>query len=274
MDDTAPTISSATGINLVENSGANQTVCEIIATDDIGVSSYAISGTDAGLLSVNSSTGVVSLTANPNYETKPSYSFTVTASDAAGNASTATNVTFSITNVNDVGDFYQGGVIYYIFNSQDNGYVSGEIHGLIAAVENQGSEITWSISDDAGNNVTTGATGMAIGTGSANTDAIIAVQGTASSHAAGLARAYAGGSYTDWFLPSKYELNKMYLNKATINSTATANGGSNFSDDGYWSSTEHSYVYAWYYDFDWNVSGIARKETTYEANKVRAVRAF
>ena len=53
-----------------------------------------------------------------------------------------------------------------------------------------------------------------------------------------MAKAYAGGGYTDWFLPSKDELNLMYTNKATINTTATANGGSSFSSSWYWSSTE------------------------------------
>ena len=94
--------SGSTGINLDENSGAGQTVYTITATDAIGVDSYAIDGTDASLLSVNSSTGVVSLTADPDYETKSSYSFTVTASDAAGNTSASTTVTFSITDVDEI----------------------------------------------------------------------------------------------------------------------------------------------------------------------------
>jgi len=103
VDEVAPTItSSTTGNDLAENSGAGQTVYTIaaIANDGGTISSYAISGTDAGLLSVNASTGVVSLTADPDYETKNSYSFTVTASDAAG-TSAATAVTFSITDVDD-----------------------------------------------------------------------------------------------------------------------------------------------------------------------------
>ena len=123
-----------------------------------------------------------------------------------------------------VGDFYQGGVVFYIFVDGDTGYVAGETHGLIAAVADQSSGIRW----NKGFSFTTGATGTAIGTGSANTDAIINVQGaTETSYAAGLARAYTGGGYTDWFLPSQDELNKMYLNRATINTTAASNSGSN-----------------------------------------------
>ena len=102
VDEIAPTITSeATATNLAENSGAGQTVYTITATDDVAVTSYAIAGTDASYLSVNSSTGVVTLTANPDYEAKPSYSFTVTARDGAGNTSVAKEVTFSITDVDE-----------------------------------------------------------------------------------------------------------------------------------------------------------------------------
>ena len=100
VDDTAPVITSGeTGTNLAENSGANQDVYTITATDAVGVDSYAIAGDDASLLTLTGN--VVSLDADPDYETKSSYSFTVTATDAAGNQSAATTVTFSITDVDD-----------------------------------------------------------------------------------------------------------------------------------------------------------------------------
>ena len=102
VDIISPEITSgATGIDLDENSGSGQTIYTIIANDDVAVTSYAIAGTDPSLLSVNSSTGVVSLTADPDYETKNSYSFTVTASDAASNTSDPTTVTFSINDLDD-----------------------------------------------------------------------------------------------------------------------------------------------------------------------------
>src|SRR5258708_2149387 len=53
------------------------------------------------LFRTNSSTGAVHLTANPDYETKSSYSFEVTATDAAGNHTTQT-VGLAITNVDEV----------------------------------------------------------------------------------------------------------------------------------------------------------------------------
>ena len=104
VDESVPTITSgSTGTDLAENSGAGQTVYTVTADANDGgtIQSYAIGGDDAALLAVNASSGVVTLTANPDYETKNSYSFTVTASDAAG-TSAATTVTFDITNVDDL----------------------------------------------------------------------------------------------------------------------------------------------------------------------------
>jgi hypothetical protein len=161
-----------------------------------------------------------------------------------------------------VGDLRAGGVVFWV-DPADN------THGLVCAIRDLSPRIRWYN----GTNTTTGATGSAIGTGSANTTAIIANQGAVeTAYAAGLARAYSGGGYTDWFLPSKEELNQMYLNRVTINSTATANSGSNFTNNYYWSSTEYDYYEAFFQVFRgdgdqyWLDKG--------SANDVRAVRAF
>jgi hypothetical protein len=66
----------------------------------------------------------------------------------------------------------------------------------------------------------------------------------------------------------------MYLNKTTINNTATANGGSNFSTTrSYWSSTEYDSQYnPWYRDFD---DGFQNYDNlSHFQYRARAVRAF
>jgi len=167
-----------------------------------------------------------------------------------------------------IGDFYQGGVVFHLFVEGEIGYVAGETHGLIVTVADQSSGIQWSN----GTYVTTGATGTAVGTGSANTDAIITEQGAPETfYAAGLARAYTGGGYTDWFLPSKDELDKMYLNRATINTTAASNSGSNFSTNNYWSSSEYDNSNAWRRSFNFDNRNYVTKLAT---SNVRAIRAF
>ncbi len=155
-DVTAPVITSgATGTDLVENSGAGQTIYTITATDAVGVTSYAIAGTDAALLSVNAATGVVTLTADPNFNTKSSYSFTVTASDAATNTSDPTTVTFSITfsvvhNLNacdgdsdatiDLDALHSSnGVWTYSLDSDISGFASSSLLGSILTVDFSGA---------------------------------------------------------------------------------------------------------------------------------------
>ena len=42
-----------------------------------------------------------------------------------------------------VGDFYGGGVVFYLFEEDEASYVVGETHGLITTVEDQSSAIRW-----------------------------------------------------------------------------------------------------------------------------------
>jgi hypothetical protein len=160
-----------------------------------------------------------------------------------------------------IGQYFQGGIVAYILVSGDPGYDANTQHGLIAATSDQSTGIQWSN----GSFTTTGATGTEIGTGLSNTNTIISSQGpTATSYAAGLARAYKGGGYTDWYLPSKNELAKLYAMKLL--------GFGGFADNYYWSSTESVYNgAAWAQLF---YGGTQYANGKYYAIYVRAVRAF
>ena len=163
-----------------------------------------------------------------------------------------------------VGTSYEGGKIAYVLVNGDIGYDANIPHGLIAAVEDQSAGIRW----HNGSNTTTGATGTAIGTGLSNTNTIITSQGaTATSYAAGLARAYRGGGYTDWYLPSEDELNKLRLNAVAI-------GGFTFTDNNpaYYSSTESTFETA---RFQIVPNGSAATNINKVGTlRVRAVRSF
>ena len=113
-----------------------------------------------------------------------------------------------------------------------------------------------------------GAWGTAIGSGAANTDAIIAQNGAGASYAAGLARAYTGGGYSDWYLPSKDELSKLYLSREAICGFQTELNGWPY----YWSSSENESVpsIAWNQGFD---DGYQFGNYKSYAYRVRAVRA-
>ncbi len=166
-----------------------------------------------------------------------------------------------------IGDSYQGGVIVYILQSGDPGYVSTEFKGLIAANSDQSTGLQWYN----GSYITTGANATDLGTGLSNTNAIIASQGGnpgSYSYAAGICSDYSvnegGVTYDDWYLPSKDELQKMYDNKGT--------GLLNIGNNNYWSSSETNSSNAYRINF---INGFS-----YATNKnwvlgyVRAVRSF
>ena len=79
----------------------NQTsIGTVTATDADGDAiSYSLSGTDASSMSINSSNGILTFNSAPDYETKSSYTATVTASD--GTNSSTQNIIVNLTNLND-----------------------------------------------------------------------------------------------------------------------------------------------------------------------------
>ena len=160
----------------------------------------------------------------------------------------------------DIGNSCMGGRIAYILQSSDPEYIAGEFHGLIAAYSDQSTGIIWAL--PAYQNISVFGTLNTIGSGMANTDMIIAQNGAGITYAAGLARSYNGGGYNDWYLPSKDELNKLYINRSAI-------GG--FVSNYYWSSSGYNSGYAWFHNFTSGNPAANTKDVMYY---VRAVRTF
>jgi hypothetical protein len=157
-----------------------------------------------------------------------------------------------------LGDNDGGGKVAYILQSGDPGYIAGEIHGLIAAPDDQSSEIEWGCY---GTGIA-GADGTGIGAGNPNTIDILNGCSTAGI-AARLCSELILGGYSDWYLPSKNELNRLYLNRMVI-------GGFDLSAD-YWSSSEFDNNSAWYQYFGSGFQNGTQKNFNWN---VRAIRAF
>jgi len=151
-----------------------------------------------------------------------------------------------------------GGKIIYHHHAGFTVTGLGTCYYMEAAPTNQATNIKWSNTDVD----VTGATGTAIGTGKANTAAIIAAHSgdTASNNAAKAAVAYSGGGKNDWFLPSLFELIEMY--------NASTHLG--FWSGYFWSSSQLDRNFAWGYFY-------SSPNTDYKDHfnlGVRAIRAF
>lgn len=167
-----------------------------------------------------------------------------------------------------VGDFAHGGIVFWVDES-------GE-HGLVVAKVDQSASMRWF----AGSLVGTQAKGDGPYAGEMNTAINISSHaGISDDGVLHAARACAelmvtenGFTYGDWYLPSKFELNLIQLNKATIDSTALAHGGAVLvAFTSYWSSTENNDSQAW----SQNISSGTQSSTTKSSTlRVRAVRAF
>ncbi|SEB06441.1 Protein of unknown function [Flavobacterium gillisiae] len=195
------------------------------------------------------SSTLTGLTANTTYYVR------AYATNSAGTAY-GTTVTFTTPQNLVVGQSYQGGIIAYIFAAGDSGYVSGQTHGLIVTTSNQSTGAQWGCS---GTNIS--GTSSSIGTGLANTTAIVSGC-TTSGIAARICSDLVSGGYSDWYLPSYYELQKLYLNRSII-------GG--FTSTSYWSSYQYSSTMAYGISF---VNGGAVSNTKTTPLYVRAIRKF
>ena len=159
-------------------------------------------------------------------------------------------------NIGDTGP--AGGFIFYI----NPNYETDGWKYLEAAPNDLPDHVQWC---NGRNPVYTGATATAIGTGMSNTQKIVGIQGEGN-YAAKLCFDLTLNGFSDWFLPSKDELNLMYAN-------LYLKGIGSFEPGLYQSSSEFDADSTWYQDFDSGRQGIGYNKA-YAVARVRAVRAF
>jgi hypothetical protein len=158
-----------------------------------------------------------------------------------------------------IGQTYQGGIVFYLDGTNQ--------HGLIAAPIDQGTDLGVQWWNDS--NIVTGAVDTAVGTGKSNTAAIIAKQATGV-YAAKLCDDLVLRGYSDWYLPSKDELNLMYTNIGRGAVAPLTNIGG-FVGDHYWSSSTYSDDIIWNQDFFY---GYQANNHQIALSRVRAIRSF
>ncbi len=151
----APSITSGSTGTVAENAATSTVVYTATATDvDAGQTlRYSLTGTDAGSFDINASSGVVTLKASANYESKASYSFNVVATDNGTGTLTDTKaVTITVTDVNEAttgsvtinGTAKQGETLSVVDTLADEDGVTGKTYkwyadGVLIVGANQGS---------------------------------------------------------------------------------------------------------------------------------------
>ena len=165
-----------------------------------------------------------------------------------------------------IGDTGPGGGI--VFHVDVGGFACGaEITStctyLEAAPADSETEITWAETENQSVDVD-GADATAIGSGHRNSIDIGAQTGNDSATSAAVyALSYVNNGYTDWFLPSKDELDELHLRRGIV-------GG--FTTGSYWSSTEYNAYDAWTRHFGFGYHSYDSKASI-DTFRVRPVRA-
>lgn len=161
----------------------------------------------------------------------------------------------------NIGDFAQGGIVFWVDETGQ--------HGLVC------SKIDYEFLESWGGDEESHAGGDGIYAGKANTLIIVCGNGSntsAASFCVNLQVTENEVAYGDWYLPSKHELNLIYLNKTIIDATAIENDGWYLDDvTGYWSSTSSDDKTAWTQDFSNGQQVVGQK---YDGRMVRAIRSF
>lgn len=152
------------------------------------------------------------------------------------------------------GAFVQGGLLFYILQPGDAGYVQGEVHGLVAANNFSTTTYSWRNTVDTLIN----ASDSSVGSGALNTQKIIAIQG-AGEYAAKICDDLVLNGYSDWYLPAADELILLIKSKAIPGTLSQ-----------YWSSTEASKTHA----VQSTVASKKRNMTKSTKYRVIAIRKF
>jgi hypothetical protein len=194
------------------------------------------------------------------------YSYRVRAVDAGGTSPWSN--TDSATTDYEIGDTGPAGGLIF-FDDQDNNsddYGFRYLEAAPASTEWDGVEWGGYGTDINGDDSTVAPELLGIGDGQANTTAIVTALGDngGTDYASKLADDLEYNGYSDWFLPSKDELDLMYQN-------LHQQGLGGFAAGGYWSSSEDDSGSGWAQGFS---PGGQLDYGKLSALRVRAARAF
>ena len=136
-DNVGPPITSDATVTVLEGNGVDEAFYTI-TTSETGSITYDIEGADVSSFTLEGAAGVKFNTA-PDYETKSSYTFTATATDAAGNKSTQ-EVVVTVTDHNEAPTFTSDAT----FNIRENWSVNSVVFTVVAT-DPENNTLTYSL---------------------------------------------------------------------------------------------------------------------------------
>lgn len=168
-----------------------------------------------------------------------------------------------------IGELYGGGIVVSVWKD-----TSGAEHGLVASLKDLSDGMKWSNVDS----TLIGSSAQNPLDGQANTNSIISQSGHSTS-AALLCDTFTGGGYTDWYLPSLWELFLCRDAALIINNILGNNNGffKKAGYQGYYTSTERDINSVWAIRFPDGVMAYSLKnwkKATQNYCSVRAVRKY
>lgn len=159
------------------------------------------------------------------------------AADRQGSTISGSPLTFSANVALAIGASYAGGIVFHIDESGR--------HGMVCAPSDAGA-FPWDMTPFSAQNWEqynppfVGAGATTVGSGSTNTTLIANTLGQ-NSYAAYVCSTFENGGYSDWYLPSKDELNQMYVNLKVPNLATFSSASLSY----YYSSSEIDYRAVW-----------------------------
>jgi hypothetical protein len=222
---TTGTASNVTGIVAVANGGTGTATPSLVAGTNITVTGTFPNQTITASAAAGAVTQIV---AGTNVTISPAGGTGVVTINASGGGGGGT----------EIGAQIGGGIVVAVFND------AGVNKALVASLTNLSVSLPYTIT--AFQAIAIGATAQSIYDGLTNTNAIIAqtLLPATTAYAAGIARLFAGGGFSDWYLPSLWELNILF-NSATIINKILGSTNGFITSNNYWSSTEVGATSAW-----------------------------
>jgi hypothetical protein len=245
---TTGTADNVTGIVAVANGGTGTATPSLVAGTNV-----TITGTfpNQTIAATGTAGAVTQIVAGTNVTISPAGGTGVVTINASGGGGGGT----------EIGDLIGGGIVVGVF-------VEGGVNkALVASLTNLSTALPWTITAYQAISVPLGA--QSFSDGFTNTNNIISqtLVPATTAYAAGIARLFAGGGFSDWYLPANWELNMCYDAAGIVNRILGSTNG--FQTTTYQSSTQRNPSGSWFLDFFAGSRGSGAKSSN---GYVRAVR--